>query len=364
MRKFVCVAWFLLLGILLGVASLSVGAAESSLCSYAGEIGKVSQYNDRTESPLYRRNVLFFGDSLCNARGEREAGKLDAGYAGRIGVRYSMNFKNYGASGYSLSSAKSTIFSKLEDARWDNEVGSDVRTAYDLVVLQGGVNDAWVNAPLGEISDSFKMSSFIKSTFAGGLEATLCYAKQHFPEATICYIIMYRMPNAIYGGEPVEGVRNMDAYVELQKQILEKWEIPYLDLYNDTKFNEEIFKVDTKTYLTDGVHMNSTGYTVLSMYLIPWLESLPLPERVLEEEVESDTEPAESEIGTEAETEAESDAVPTDPPKNDAGDGQTPPEDGARLPVWLFAAVGGGVLVIGGGAVIAVRCIRKRKEKT
>ena len=172
------IGWILILALLSGPASMPV-SAKPSLCSYASEIGNESNYSyaERKESPIYGRNVLFFGDSFCNAREEREGGKPNAGYAGHIGMSYNMNWENYGASGYAL-------------------------------------------------------------------------AEDSFPNATICYIIMYQMPLGSKDGQPVLGIRHQSSYIALQKQILEKREIPYLDLHNDTEFNENIFKVTTTQYLS------------------------------------------------------------------------------------------------------------------
>lgn len=358
----------LMLALLLGMASIPVRAA-STLCSCAAEIGNISRYSDVEDSPLYKRNVLFFGDSLCNARGERESGRVDAGYAGRIGERFHMNWINYGASGYALSSAKgqgSMILSKIKSARWDTKVAVEEPVSYDLIVLQGGVNDAWVNAPLGEMEEGFLSSDFDQSTFAGGLEYTLSYVKKQFPEASVCYIIMYQMPLGALNGQPVWGVRDQSAYISLQKQILEKWEIPYLDLYHDTEFNDSIFKVTTTQYLSgDYVHMKSNGYDLLASYLIPWLESLELPARSAEEEPDTDDE-SESESETQTETQTENQ---TEAERQEDGEANGAPADGSepqeRAPLWLWISLaGGGTLLVGGAAsLILIICLKKRGKR-
>jgi lysophospholipase L1-like esterase len=233
--------------------------------------------------------------------------------------------------------------------------------AYDLVVLQGGVNDAWFNAPLGEISDSFSYRDFDRSTFAGGLEAIICRAKEYFPDATICYLIMYKMPLAqwVQNGnsyEPVEGVRNMDAYIALQRQILEKWEIPYLDFYGDDAFNNDVFKVETTTYLNgDYVHMTSSGYDLIFRYIAAWLETLPLPERIVEEtESESESES----MGAPEESESESLSEPEEKSKTDTEPVATDHKSGVSkiLPI----AVMGGLLAAAIGAVALIGLKKRR----
>lgn len=344
--------------------SLPTHADASVLGAYPTEVGKIVLSDSKEESPLYGRSVLFFGDSLCNARGEREAGLIYAGYAGRIGVRYDMSFENYGVSGIALSTAKgSTTVSTIVQRAYGNNNMREEPLSYDLVVLQGGVNDAWVNAPLGEVSDSFQYRDFDRSTFAGGLEATICRAKEYFPDATVCYLIMYKMPLAQWaenGGNmvPVEGVRNMDAYVDLQRQILEKWEIPYLDFYGDESFNRDVFKVETTTYLSgDYVHMTADGYNIIFKYIAAWLETLPLSERMLPE---SETE---TEIESKPETEAVSDVEEErETAILEATEAETEApvakEKGKAPGIFALAAVGGVVLA---GLASVLIWIRKRR---
>ena len=338
--------------ILMGTMTFGVkGAEKSELCSYPTDIGKRSAYDSVEESPLYKRNILFFGDSLCRARSDEEY----SGYAGRIGEKYSMAWKNYGASGYALSRAKgsNTILTTVQNGYGDNLMREEP-LPYDLIVLEGGVNDAWVDAPLGEISDSFEYRDFDRDTFAGGMEATICRAKEYFPEATVCFILMYRMPKAqwmnddkIY--EPVLGVQNMDEYVAMQRQILEKWNVPYLDLYGDESFNRDVFKVETTTYLAnDYVHMQGVGYILLFQYIAAWLETLPLPER-LPLESESDTE-AESETEAVSDSEGESEPTVADLSEN------------SKLPAVWIAVGAAAVAIAAGGCGWLVFSKRKGKK--
>lgn len=48
------------------------------------------------------------------------------------------------------------------------------------MILQGGTNDGWDNAPVGEMTAADKKTGFDPSTFAGGLETLFSYAKRSF----------------------------------------------------------------------------------------------------------------------------------------------------------------------------------------
>ncbi len=241
-------------------------AASGAWETVAVEGGNVSSYLP-AESPLYQKSVAFFGDSLCYARGEQSTRPSTAGWAGRIGSTYRMEWENYGKSGYALSTTRSTICGVMESAR-----GKE----YDYVIIEGGTNDAWDQVPLGAMTEGFVYKAFRQSTFAGALEATLYEAKEDFPNATIGFLIMYRMPNAVWEGEAVTGLQDVSAYVDMAKQILEKWGIPYLNFHSDDHFNENVIQVDSTACLSnDYIHLNSNGYDCLSSYISTWMESLP-----------------------------------------------------------------------------------------
>ena len=226
----------------------------------------LSAYKNANQSPLYGKSAVFFGDSICNASGDAQKG-----YAGRIGTKYSMPYYKEGVSGSAFAaSGRSKIGTKI------NEFYQAHRDeAIDYVILEGGTNDAWDQGTLGTVSESFEPSSFNTNTFAGAVETAIYTAKKAFPSATVGFIIIYKMPIANWQGQDIMGLRDntkMEPYMNTIIEACEKWEIPYLDLYHDAKFNNTVFKTNTKTYLSDGIHMNSNGYDLISKYIAAWME--------------------------------------------------------------------------------------------
>jgi lysophospholipase L1-like esterase len=145
-----------------------------------------------------------------------------------------------------------------------------------MIVVQGGVNDAWGTtdgtnkiAPVGEMTDSFDVKDFDTTTYAGGLEEFFYYAREYYPDATLCYIISFYMPNAGVG-----HVGDMEEYYAMGMEICDKWDVPYLDLYHDEYVTNELLEVGTAKCLRDPVHPNSVGYDRLSPYIGDWLETL------------------------------------------------------------------------------------------
>ena len=198
--------------------------------------------------PLFGKKVLFVGDSICEAQCEWH----DPVYARTIGSA---------KSGASVSDCRgsNTVYQQL--ARF-------ARTDYDFVILHGGVNDAWDSAAVGTMSAGFD-GPFDTSTFAGGLETLLQFAKSRCGDAVIGYIANFQLPASQIG-----RLSDMSEYFDVAAQICEKWDVAYLDLYNDEDLNARVLKVDTTECLPDHIHPNSEGYNRLAPVIGEWMETL------------------------------------------------------------------------------------------
>lgn len=217
---------------------------------------------------LEDKDILFVGDDFTRAKNDDYYG-----FAGRIGFGNYMNWSNAGRSGATVAK---TSRKHIKDQILDNKDNN-----YDYVILQGGINDMKKNVLLGEVSDSFEVEDFNSSTFAGGLEELIYYTKKYNKDAKIGYIIPYQTPNSDWG----ENITDRSLQVELIKKICDKWEVPYLDLYDGLVYEEgkiktysEILKVDTgenfyKEKKTE-VLLNTNGYNTISKYIGIWIKTI------------------------------------------------------------------------------------------
>lgn len=209
---------------------------------------------------LEGKSVLFCGDSICYGYGEPSKADADKGWAGRIGQKYNMDYINAGVSGASVSSTRG-------GNRIINQLSRNKDKKFDYVILHGGVNDAWDVVKLGEfIEDDNKRFNFGK--FAGAMEQLLVYAKETFPDAKIGYIINFKATGCESG-----VIKNMDEYVKIIKLACRKYNIPYIDMYNDASV-EAAMKPLTKEFLPDGIHPNSSGYEILTPYIEDFMKQL------------------------------------------------------------------------------------------
>ena len=212
---------------------------------------------------LNQKSVLFVGDSLCEAYCERESAEYSSrrGWAGRIMVDNGMTGLNKSLGGASIGNCRgeNLVYNQLI-AMTGNE--------YDYLIIEGGANDAWDSAPVGVMTDGFD-GPFDRDSFAGGLEATFAYAREHFPTAKLGFIVTFQMPSANYGRLP-----DMSEYFALSKKICDKWSVPYLDLYFDEAFNKNVLKSETNEHLPDFIHPNSAGYNLLAPRIESWMKTL------------------------------------------------------------------------------------------
>lgn len=256
-----------------------------SVTAMAAEVGEPDSTVD-TESDLYKKKVLFVGDSICEAR--NEWGKSVVGWAGRIMEWNAMGGLNKGNSGASVSNCRgtNTIINQLKDVTG--------KSSYHYVIMHGGVNDAWDEAPIGVITEGFD-AEYDLTTFAGGLEATFKYAKENYTNAYFGYILNFSLPSAKYG-----KLADMSEYFTIAIQICEKWEVSYLDLYFNDDFNNNIMQTKSMKYLGDFIHPNPAGYDVLAPYINAWMKTIKA------EAEKPESEPATEESTSEPETSAES----------------------------------------------------------
>ena len=320
----------------------------------AADNGIVNYFEVDDESVLKGKRILFYGDSICEARCEWETKYADIiGWAGRIGVHNGMTWYNLGRSGASVSNCRgaNTII---------NQVYSSFSTIQecDIYLLHGGTNDAWDSAPVGTYDKKDFSGNYDETTFAGGLEELIYTVKNRYPNAIFGYIINFKFTNTRFGGM----LMDMDGYVDITKKICDKWEVPYLDLYSNTELLGKL-QPQTNVFLSDGVHPTTTGYNVITPYIEEWLKGLvsPKKEDVSSEEsstnentvssVESKVESVESKVESKLESKNEESS---DVPANAEAD-----DDNTLLIVAIVVAA----LAVAMVAAIVVILVLRKKNK-
>lgn len=219
------------------------------------EIEEENQEIIETISKTKGKDVIFFGDSIV--RGVKQDKYSWATY---IGENYDFNSSiNAGIGDYRLSTYD-------DPNKWlVDEVRQYIDNNYDYVILEGGVNDLFNDTPIGEIG------TYDEKTFIGGLETYLKLATETWPNAKIGYIVTYCAPNYTERGLSW-SLDDYKYYNGILIDVLNKWNIDYLDLSNDFYMN--LIDVDSLTYLQDYLHPNYAGYDLLSPYIYDFMLTL------------------------------------------------------------------------------------------
>ena len=259
---------------------------------------------------LNNKIALFNGDSICNGITGINESDLTYGYgwAGRIGTKNNMIWKNYGIAGGTVCSNTYnwTLVSNTNNLDWGNNtyykrVGSsatstetmylpitqndwdgvkdlyirgnarhceslDIENMYNeypnanYVILEACLNDGFISVPKGSLSSSYN-DTFTTTTYTSAFEYMLQKSITLFPNAKIGVIIPHRPSGDI------------SEYQEIARKVCEKWSIPYLDLYKESGLcvNNSTQKA---IMFVDNTHLSVKGYDFITPKIENWLKNL------------------------------------------------------------------------------------------
>lgn len=221
-------------------------------------------------SPTYQKNVVYFGDSITSGWLGNPKGYSWVNY---IQNNYDLAFSmNAGIADYRVSTYDDR--NKWLVTQVQNHYNDSVN--YDFVIMQGGINDMLYGTPIGTLSSSYDSSSFDANTFIGGLELYISSVVNKWPNARVGYIITYFCPNYTERGLRWDYNAHKK-YYDATIQVLNKWNIPYLDLFagsTDGQTYTDYLKVYNRDYLPDYLHLNNAGYDKISPDIYKFMHTL------------------------------------------------------------------------------------------
>ncbi len=287
-------------------------------------------------SPLYKKKIGFAGDSICYGNG------YIGGYAKIIGENNGMTIQNLGIGSTYLEMevAGSTVITSVNGQRttwttltkgtfdpslvnfslsddyghiryakreWTSKHqyeyteitqsewnGADSlyifrrsipeRVQYfdsdcDYIIMEGGINDVLGGLYLGEVTEGFA-SELDTHTVLGGAEQMCRNLLERFAGKKLGFILIHKVLQLPFTSPPnADGTQKL--YFDKIKEVLNKYSIPVLDLYNESGLNTGMDSFLKYTLATsansngDGVHPNEEGYRKFYVPKIEaWLKSL------------------------------------------------------------------------------------------
>lgn len=219
-------------------------------------------------NPLYGKKLVVTGDSIT------QGGSLPKGsYATMIAADNNMTFQNKAIWGAIFATGVKDSNGKSLDSIYPTIAQMDADA--DYVIISGGVNDFSYmyldNEPVGSISKYYEGVNYDTGTYCGALEQMCKDALVKWAGKKVLFVIEHRM-NGIQmedrDGELDYLVKN--SYMPLTKAILEKWGMPYVDLYTSTPTLLNINYLKENYTVGDGWHPNEAGYRA---YYIPQIEA-------------------------------------------------------------------------------------------
>lgn len=263
------------------------GYAENQWKNYSGHIQKncvICQKQIDIEIPelqlglLAGKNILMSGDSIISGYSTNVITNFTGANVVKIGVS---------SATVSTGEGENRLINQLIKDRQNNP-----NAEYDVVFLFGGINDARCQTPIGELSTD---GTYDIDTFIGALEELIEYAKREYPNSEIAYLIPYK---TTYAEEKYGGlIDHRDDYTNAIIAVCEKWDVPYLDMYNSDMISgvlngtRKITTTDISVGYNnlahfDGLHLNYSGYYYMSVFVSQMAEKLILGEYQFEIEVE------------------------------------------------------------------------------
>ena len=238
-------------------------------------------YNEIYENLLYIQNYLLeksYKDNLfgkiMTATGDSinttTTNRPYAGFGKMIAKKYNMKYTSRAIWGGTLASnisgSSGAIVSTIAN------MNSDA----DYILLSGGTNDfTYVSLgteEIGTITTGYT-GPFNTDTLCGALESICYQAINKWPGKKILYVITHRSLN--YGTTYIDIMNNC---CNKMIEILEKWGIPYVDLYHGMPSLflpalKDLYTTNGNTEYSgvgDGLHPNEDGY---KLYYLPPIES-------------------------------------------------------------------------------------------
>lgn len=218
--------------------------------------------------PISGKLIAYNGDSICESRLASGTTYNGGAYAKMIADLVGGTYENRGKGGGTLASGTSASRQVVTDV-------TNMTDNADLICFEGGINDYWLNVPLGDYTENDYSGTLDTTTICGALESIFRQATTKWVGKPICFIIVHKISDTVYR-------TNTAGYTFAQARekmigICKKHAIPYYDAFAESGLNaynsiqNTNFLTSNATGNPDGCHPNENGY---KKFYVPQLIAL------------------------------------------------------------------------------------------
>ncbi|MFC3767299.1 SGNH/GDSL hydrolase family protein [Paenibacillus sp. GCM10012303] len=249
------------------------GASYPSSSSASSYYTRIQRPLLSSDNPLAGKRVLFNGDSITAGAGWPSTAILsprnNTGWGIVIAERNGMSAAGYAVSGGTIA-AGTFANNGTTPRHWICRDIVNMDENADFIILQGGINDYWLNVPIGAITTSYT-AAFDDTTFCGALESIIKQAQLRWKGKKIGYIVTFK----VKGTFDLLNQNKSELYWNKAREICEKWSVPFLDLFKTSGLNFGLSEIVNEYSqqnggVGDGCHPTEGGY---KEYLVPKIEA-------------------------------------------------------------------------------------------
>ena len=201
---------------------------------------------------FYGKLIAYNGDSICQNSG---------GYGAIIQRQKYTRYYNNAVGGAHLAHWEGTPTRHIVC-----ESVSEMPNDADLICFEGGINDYWGNALIGELTSGYT-DTLDTSTICGAMESIFRQAIEKWTGKPICFIIVHKIYHT--SDQANATGKTFKDYHDAMIAVCQKYSIPYIDMFYGSGMNCEIetiarnFTLPNSGYPwgVDGCHPNTAGYT-------------------------------------------------------------------------------------------------------
>lgn len=198
-------------------------------------------------SPLYEKNIIVFGDSYV----QNAANPIEDTWHYKLAVKYNMEYHNWGRNGTCVAYEWETEkFGRPLYERY-----TELPDSADYVIVIGGHNDAVLMHRYGEGTEFFQSK----------LEILCAGLRQKFPDAKICFVTPWNVPQPMYR-ETTQAI----------EKICEEYGIPVFNsaIHSGIDVRFRGFRGIYFQGPDDMAHLNAKGHDLFLPHIEPFILGL------------------------------------------------------------------------------------------